>query len=1426
MVRIIMIAGIVMAMSAQQAPGATAENLAAEQALFDSIKIAPEQLKPLGVETELVADGEARAVICHADIPQWRDAATVIQWGIMAATGTSLPLVTDAELDMSASDGQNVILLGHLDNNKAVARLYHNFFVCLDTGYTGREGYVIRSVHNPFGTGRNYILVGGSSAEGTKLGAKAFVRLVAERAKGKSLTLGRLLELHFDEADRAERIEAPVTEKQRDAAVAAARKAMFSPGQGRTGTSRLVTWGTRYQRTADPLAGEVYRDLMLALLEYYETDEYITGEGLARYDRDFRDAWTYTVGILWDLHEESGLFSDEERLKLTNLMLKLALECVAYQRYNRPDVLEHWKANEDIVHNHNTFPALGVYFVGNYFRRHYGLPVADNWVAVAHGIFRGQRHSSKPLEDAGSYQWLPVEHTMTYSLAEGDDTYFEEGHARETALVAMMLLDNAGYQAAFGDCTGYRQSSYVANTLQKIAWYYKDPQILWGAQLATGTPRHILGQPYHVDIEPEPAAQIAGVTHVQLPRMCYDYAGRSPQYATKPNLPWEQTFDKLTLRGGVEPDDEYMLLDGFGRGTHMHFDANAIIRFSKGGEPLLVDGEYIKNAPKYHSSVVIIRDGRAELTPAVTGLGRADELTTAAYTRTWISEYNGAEWTRRIIWRRGEYFLVVDEVVAEEGGDFTLRCCWRPWGDTVLEDGTLTVQHKPMTMVIENADGASCRLETMRVNERMAVSRLSQQVSVRLEPGESYRFINLLHAERQEQARALSVKRVGDGLVVVERPEGAELVAIGPAAAKLPGLDTDAEMVLLSADSIVAAGCTRLAAANEQLSAAKPVSVELNPAAGTGFLVAGADTEVKLKTAPGVAFDVSGKTVVSDADGVATFTAAAGRTALGFDAVPMPAAFVSALNAVGALPAAGPSAEPPQYTCKKMQPAWACEGFEPGPMPLKIAAITCDEPTGSKGPVDKLIDDESSGSQTSAMWRAGVTPTIALELPAQRHITGVLLREWHMSEGWDIGSRKLQISSDGFRDDVRTIEGPFEDVGRKVFGGNINTLMRVEVGQKARQLRLVVSPAREDSMVYLAEIDVLGTEPGVLPDITAVAAGDLDGNGKREFVAASGAGDIVAVGADGTRLWVFETGDGVRINALACADVNGDGKDEVIYGANAERLGLVSAEGQELWHVKPPKFRGIRSDVITVLAADVNGDGLPEVVCGCLNWMYFAYDKDGEMVWKNVIYAHSATVSHADDFDGDGLPEIVGGNAYYTLNIIDNDGKRLLNGGRFGPEQTAVSSADVDGDGLPEVLIGTDGGELLCFKADGTKLWEVSLGDKVTRIMPVDLTGNGAAEIVCSAESANVFALALDGSVLWRRALPDGVGDMLVAPGDDGPLLVAAAGEAGVMVLDAKGELVSQGLVEGRAASLALSGRRIVTATSQGTLSSFDVAGL
>ncbi len=160
---------------------------------------------------------------------------------------------------------------------------------------------------------------------------------------------------------------------------------------------------------------------------------------------------------------------------------------------------------------------------------------------------------------------------------------------------------------------------------------------------------------------------------------------------------------------------------------------------------------------------------------------------------------------------------------------------------------------------------------------------------------------------------------------------------------------------------------------------------------------------------------------------------------------------------------------------------------------------------------------------------------------------------------------------------------------------------------------------------------------------------------------------------------------------------------------------------------------------------------------------------------------------------------------------------------RLGPEQTAVGSADVDGDGLPEILMGTDLGELICYDGDGSELWQANVGDRTTRILSVDLDGDGVEELVCAAESANVYAFTASGALIWRTTLRDGVTDLVLLPGD-APRFAAAAGAAGVMLLDAQGNVIAGGAVEGRAHLLAVIGARIATTTDQGRVVAFEFA--
>jgi outer membrane protein assembly factor BamB len=88
--------------------------------------------------------------------------------------------------------------------------------------------------------------------------------------------------------------------------------------------------------------------------------------------------------------------------------------------------------------------------------------------------------------------------------------------------------------------------------------------------------------------------------------------------------------------------------------------------------------------------VSIVRDGRCDkLIPVCTGLEHSADLKDAAFTQTVVRDYNGADWTRSIGWLKGEFFVVIDDCVAKQDGDYTCEAVWKTLdrGEQALEEG-------------------------------------------------------------------------------------------------------------------------------------------------------------------------------------------------------------------------------------------------------------------------------------------------------------------------------------------------------------------------------------------------------------------------------------------------------------------------------------------------------------------------------------------------------------------------------------------------------------------------------------------------------------------------------------------------------------------------------------------------------------------
>ncbi|HIG17697.1 MAG TPA: hypothetical protein EYQ31_10660, partial [Candidatus Handelsmanbacteria bacterium] len=66
--------------------------------------------------------------------------------------------------------------------------------------------------------------------------------------------------------------------------------------------------------------------------------------------------------------------------------------------------------------------------------------------------------------------------------------------------------------------------------------------------------------------------------------------------------------------------------------------------------------------------------------------------------------YNGVDWRRNIIWKKGRYIAVVDELHCREPGEYRCRCLWRVVGDVDASPGQVLLSQAGTQLLLLNAD--------------------------------------------------------------------------------------------------------------------------------------------------------------------------------------------------------------------------------------------------------------------------------------------------------------------------------------------------------------------------------------------------------------------------------------------------------------------------------------------------------------------------------------------------------------------------------------------------------------------------------------------------------------------------------------------------------------------------------------------------
>lgn len=1345
--------------------------LAAQTQSFGDI----DKAAPLFPDTALMEAGKPAALIVVPEGPAWQEVAEELNLALADAGATALPVRQADEVADSELAETNAVLIGSVVNNRRLLYPYSHLQVFADDYYPGPEGYDLRSVSDPWGTGKNILSIGASDAAGARAAIAALKK--KWRSRDNVLIVPRILEVHLTgEAARWQRyFDTPPDENyladQKKAAQSGLERGVHT---GLFGQARNV--GRLYCLSRHTAYARAFVWLIQRAKQHHDSDPDTYG-GPWGMDSDFT---IYGVLPAWDEIEECTELTDRERLEVSRILFEWVADV---------GVRKGSAHGRRVRFNHQTFPALGITYAGHYFSRRYKSAEAKRWLDIAKTTFDLQIETYKPHCDCNTYQWLTLYHTILYSLATQNLKYFETGQARRNVDYVIHTMNNLGYQVAYGDIGGWGPIGTEYYILQAAEWFYRDGRARWAIEKKSAESNRLnLTQFTTRQASPARPDDLLGASIWPLAQLWYD------TFLTKSGIEYPKTFDKIVFRDGFEPDDTYLLLDGLSVGGHRHMDGNAILGWSQHGRIWLADGDYIKALPKFHNGVLILRNGQSQQIPDACELVSFSDMPALAVSRTAMRNYAGVDWTRNLLWLKGQGFVVLDRMQAIEQGDYSFRALWQTVGDVELRHATLDIEQKgrfarfvmtPDTPAMLHHDPALGKNWSSYPYGHEPVIRVMQGIAAaRLEPGQTTDLFTALHSSGDKPSQAALVRVAPNAAVLTGAGDPGLVYAPSPGGdAGIPGLVSgEAALFVVRPKSFHAIGARRFDFLGISRNFDQPTDVEIDLESMT------------LSTRP------TAQTADAQAEPAASEKLAAAAE---------PREAILALLDKAAPPAA-PSRAGPQAPA--VEPLWkyasipdrflisnnagAYGAVDTGaryacsPEPLSANVFSQQEGANT---LDRAFDGQELGTSGAVMWDDDQEVTVDLSFSDPSHVASILIKAWFATSSskntlYQLGRIRILASNDGFQNDSREI-ADFKDSEMHPSWGTPIDYPFKDLDIEARDLRFIFTP-RPGTAVYISEIEVWGKPPNLsvetagpemLDKFSCLATGDLDGDGVEEIVAGAESGNVYCLSADGQLRWRVPTSG--AIHAIATVDYQGDGKRWVVAGGAAAKAIAIDGQGKIQWTYPMPTYK--RAGYIHVaFAADLDGQGRQTAILGADNWRFFAIDAQGKKRW-HYESVHPSTAGAAVDIDDDNRQEVALGTAYYWWHLVAPDGsKKWGYRTRGGPGVTAIASGNTTGDARPEIFFGGEDSLVQAVDAQGEGIWQFNTGDEVTALQCVNLDTDGPAKILVSSLSFNAYCLDGQGRVVWRTDLGSPVRSAVCMPSPAKPVFALGCDNGNVYLLD------------------------------------------
>jgi len=768
------------------------------------------ELADLCLTTTLAEDEEPKCTIVIPDRPHFRTLAERIQAKVRECSGVSLPIADDAE-SLDVLDRTHAIAIGCLANNRLIEKLYLDWFTLCDRWYPGPGGWLVRTVHNPYGTGKNAILLGASDDEMLTSAVEAFC---ARLKPGKLCQVGRVWDVHLGEG----------MELKPDVDSTGLFHAFNDKDQG-IGLSKVFQQGLRYWYTGDEAyAGEFMTAIaanpdQIATADHYEAHKH---------------------PLIWDVIEESPSFTDPERLQVVNALLR---HLRGGHSAAAPGI-KSWLAVKNpkrMMERHGMASALCALGEARYFQAHYRSQESDDALELVDRYFARQMTHGKGWKDEIDLHTY-LEMPLCYAILRRNATFRASGALRLFADRSVQYCNNLG-----------GIESYPFYLLRMAGYVLEDPGYAYVADMRLRAEERSGPLAVHEFVGPQafagarkpaPPQEPVGVLATPVDRIehwVYDY-----------RLPIEKGFDKLTLRAGFDADDDYVLLDGVSRvDDKANYDAMGITELSAAGCVFLTTYPNCtileRHGFAYHNLATVTRDGQAELPPRLAQLVHKAELGGVGYAHARMDPYIDSVYDRRFLWKPNRWLVVCDRLEASQSGNYAIQCNWSLPGEGQQEDGgyrtTVQCGENSRTCRVKCAQRYPLRIKRSSIPFRVYattsfaycaddLTRVGQVVCGKLREGESREFTNLIYASGNGRPDHLDVRAVQPGLAVLTGEEDALLVSGNPLDYPDARLHVEADAAVLTDDQAVLFACRRFVWHSAQIRSSKPVDLAWNLTSG------------------------------------------------------------------------------------------------------------------------------------------------------------------------------------------------------------------------------------------------------------------------------------------------------------------------------------------------------------------------------------------------------------------------------------------------------------------------------------------------------------------------------------------------------------------------------------------------------------------